>query len=35
MSYYWGWGNQVQYIVIGADGRVQPDRRHRRRPAAR
>jgi len=22
MAYWWGWGNQVQYIVIGRDGRV-------------
>jgi carotenoid cleavage dioxygenase-like enzyme len=22
MAYWWGWGNQVQYIVIGTDGRV-------------
>jgi carotenoid cleavage dioxygenase-like enzyme len=22
MAYWWGWGNQVQYIVIGADGSV-------------
>jgi carotenoid cleavage dioxygenase len=22
ISYYWGWGNQVQYTVIGTDGRV-------------
>lgn len=22
MSYYWGWGNKVQYTVIGADARV-------------
>lgn len=25
MTYYWGWGNQVQYLVVGTDGRV---RRH-------
>jgi carotenoid cleavage oxygenase len=25
MTYYWGWGNQVQYLVVGVDGRV---RRH-------
>ena len=22
ISYYWGWGNQVQYSVVGVDGRV-------------
>ena len=22
MTYWWGWGNQVQYVVVGADGRV-------------
>jgi carotenoid cleavage dioxygenase-like enzyme len=22
ISYYWGWGNQVQYTVVGVDGRV-------------
>ena len=22
VSYYWGWGNRVQYTVIGSDGRV-------------
>jgi carotenoid cleavage dioxygenase len=22
MTYYWGWGNQVQYLVVGTDGRV-------------
>jgi carotenoid cleavage dioxygenase len=22
VSYYWGWGNQVQYTVVGVDGRV-------------
>jgi carotenoid cleavage dioxygenase len=22
MSYFWGWGNQVQYSVVGTDGRV-------------
>jgi carotenoid cleavage dioxygenase-like enzyme len=22
MAYWWGWGNQVQYLVIGPDGRV-------------
>jgi carotenoid cleavage dioxygenase len=22
ISYYWGWGNQVQYTVVGTDGRV-------------
>jgi carotenoid cleavage dioxygenase len=22
MSYYWGWGNKVQYSVLGTDGRV-------------
>ena len=22
MTYWWGWGNQVQYLVVGADGRV-------------
>src|SRR5438309_2867037 len=22
VSYYWGWGNRVQYTVIGTDGRV-------------
>ena len=25
LTYYWGWGNQVQYLVVGVDGRV---RRH-------
>ncbi len=25
MTYFWGWGNQVQYLVVGTDGRV---RRH-------
>ena len=25
MTYYWGWGNQVQYLIVGVDGRV---RRH-------
>jgi len=22
MTYYWGWGNQVQYLLVGTDGRV-------------
>jgi len=22
MAYYWAWGNQVQYLVVGTDGRV-------------
>jgi carotenoid cleavage dioxygenase len=22
MSYFWGWGNQVQYSVLGVDGRI-------------
>lgn len=22
VAYYWGWGNKVQYLVIGTDGRV-------------
>lgn len=22
MTYFWGWGNQVQYLVVGTDGRV-------------
>jgi carotenoid cleavage dioxygenase len=22
MAYYWGWGNKVQYLVVGVDGRV-------------
>jgi len=22
MTYWWGWGNQVQYLVVGTDGRV-------------
>jgi carotenoid cleavage oxygenase len=22
VAYYWGWGNRVQYLVIGTDGRV-------------
>lgn len=22
MTYFWGWGNQVQYVVVGTDGRV-------------
>ncbi len=22
MTYWWGWGNQLQYIVVGVDGRV-------------
>lgn len=22
MTYWWGWGNQVQYVVVGVDGRV-------------
>ena len=22
MAYWWGWGNQVQYLVIGVDGKV-------------
>lgn len=22
VAYYWGWGNQVRYIVVGTDGRV-------------
>ncbi len=22
MAYFWGWGNKVQYVVIGMDGRV-------------
>ena len=22
MAYYWAWGNQVQYLVVGIDGRV-------------
>jgi carotenoid cleavage dioxygenase len=25
MTYWWGWGNQVQYLLVGTDGRV---RRH-------
>ncbi|MDH4146174.1 MAG: carotenoid oxygenase family protein [Acidimicrobiia bacterium] len=26
VAYWWGWGNKVQYVVVGADGRVE---RHR------
>ena len=22
MTYWWGWGNKVQYLVVGVDGRV-------------
>jgi len=22
MTYWWGWGNQLQYVVVGTDGRV-------------
>ncbi len=22
MTYWWGWGNQIQYLVVGVDGRV-------------
>jgi carotenoid cleavage dioxygenase len=22
VSYFWGWGNKVQYLIVGADGRV-------------
>ena len=22
MAYWWGWGNQVQYLVVGTDGKV-------------
>jgi carotenoid cleavage oxygenase len=22
VAYYWGWGNQIRYIVVGTDGRV-------------
>jgi carotenoid cleavage dioxygenase len=22
MTYWWGWGNQVQYVVVGVDGKV-------------
>ena len=22
MAYWWGWGNQVQYLVVGVDGKV-------------
>ena len=21
MTYWWGWGNQVQYLVVGTDGK--------------
>ncbi|MFN5650436.1 MAG: carotenoid oxygenase family protein, partial [Actinomycetes bacterium] len=24
MTYWWGWGNQLQYVVVGPDGRVRP-----------
>lgn len=26
MAYWWGWGNRVQYIVVGTDGRVRETR---------
>jgi len=26
MAYYWGWGNRVQYLVVGTDGRVRATR---------
>ena len=29
VSYYWGWGNKVQYTVLGTDARVRAGRRHR------